>query len=261
MTAIYIAGGISGAHLNPAITIVLAIFRGFPARKVPGYIFVQILGAFVAALIAYGLYQPAIFAYAGSRTPTDATSQATTIVDAFITSLRKPYITWSTGFLNEFVATAFLVITVLALGDNTNAPPGAGMNALIVGFVVANICICFGFDTGAALNPSRDLGPRLALLALGFDVHDLFIDRAWWWIYGPWVACIVGALVGAFVYDVCIFTGGESPVNYSKPNVDRIVRRTKGKWEGVVEWKRASKERKGKKKAARNKEAALEEGF
>lgn len=217
MLGIYIAGGISGAHLNPAISIMLYIYRGFPLRKVPSYIFAQLLGAFIAGLLSYGLYRQNIAHYGGSDLSTGGT------MNDFITNLRFEYINAATGFFNEFVGTAFLAIAVLALGDDSNAPPGAGMNALIIGLVITVLSMAFGYNTGAAMNGTRDLGPRLALLCVGYG-GELFRDP--WWVYGPWVATIFGAIFGAGVYDVFIFVGGESPINYPK----RRMKRAGHKW-------------------------------
>jgi len=123
-----------------------------------------------------------------------------------VTSARYTYIDTATAFFNEFLGTACLVITVLALGDDQNAPPGAGMNAFVLGLVITVLSMAFARQTGAALNPSRDFGPRLALLALGYD-SDIFTNP--YWFYGPWAGTLCGAFTGGFLYDACIFTGGK----------------------------------------------------
>lgn len=208
MVGIYVSGGISGAHLNPSITFMLWFFRGFPKRKIPEYWLAQLLGAFVAAFVAYGLYLASINHYLAIHDYSTAAS--TNIANGFVTSQRYDYIGPATAFFNEFVATAMLAAAVLALGDDQNAPPGAGMNALIIGFLITLEILAFGFQTGAALNPSRDLGPRLALLALGYG-KELFTNP--YFFYGPIAGTMCGAFVGACLYDVAIFTGGESPIN------------------------------------------------
>jgi aquaglyceroporin related protein len=96
MVGIYIAGGISGAHLNPAISIMLYIYRGFPLRKVPGYVLAQLLGAFLAGLIAFGLFQNDIIAYGGADLGKSGT------MSAFITYPRYEWIDASTSFFTEF---------------------------------------------------------------------------------------------------------------------------------------------------------------
>ncbi|KAL5358592.1 aquaporin-like protein [Aspergillus floccosus] len=225
MMAIYISGGVSGAHLNPAVTVMLWFYRGFPNRKLPGYFLAQFGGAFFAALVAYGVYYHSIEYH---RT----TSLADTgIIDSFVTSQRAPWVTPAAAFVNEFVGTAILAITILALGDDQNAPPGAGMNALIVGLVITCLGLTFAYQTGGALNPSRDFGPRLALLVLGYG-SDLF--RNPYWLYGPWAAAISGAFTGAFLYDFMIFTGGESPVNYPVQRTKRAMKKSRRKWERAL---------------------------
>ncbi|KAM3071793.1 hypothetical protein ACMFMG_009651 [Clarireedia jacksonii] len=233
---IYIAGGISGGHLNPAISIMLCIFRGFPARKAFVYILAQILGAFFAGLIAYGIYQDAIASYdaAGGKL---ATGTAVNLAmggtgPSFYTqpaSFTRPV----AGFFNEFVATAILACAILALGDDSNAPPGAGMHALIVGFLVTVLTMAFGYNTGACLNPARDFGPRLATATVGYGGHVFTVAHAWW-IYGAWAATVSGALAGGFFYDVVIFVGAESPVNY--PPVRRRQARQKAKERTWKRW-------------------------
>ncbi|KAL1846738.1 hypothetical protein Plec18170_009028 [Paecilomyces lecythidis] len=220
MMAIYISGGISGAHLNPTITMMLWFYRGFPKRMMASYFTAQFLGAFIAALSVYGLYYASIHHYLNTNAPTD-------IVNSFVTGQRQEWIGPATAFFNEFVGTVCLTVTVLALGDDQNAPPGAGMNSLIIGFVVTCLSMTFAYQTGAAFNPSRDFGPRLALLALGYG-GDLF--RNPYWFYGPWAGSLTASFIGAFLYDFMIFTGGESPVNYPWERTQRAMRKSKPKW-------------------------------
>lgn len=226
MTGIYIAGGPSGAHLNPMVTIVLYIYRGFPKQQIGNYVAAQFVGAFAAGLVTYGVYQTQINAYIAAA---DGASTAVhDMANGFVTSLRSSSVTMTAGFFNEFVGTAILAIVVLALGDDTNTPPGAGMTALVLGFVITILVQAFGTNTGAALNPTRDFGPRMALWAVGFKREVLFGDA--WWIIGPWCACISGGFVGAALYDICIFTGGESPINYPRKRIWRAGHKSKKKW-------------------------------
>lgn len=224
MMAIYISGGVSGAHLNPSISSMLWFYRGFPKRKLPEYFAAQFIGAFVAALAVYGLYYQSINEYLSTSSSTSATAS---VMNSFVTNQRNPWITSATAFFNEFFGTILLSITVLALGDDQNAPPGAGMNALIVGLTVYTLSITFSYQTGAAFNPSRDFGPRLVLLAMGYG-SDLFLNP--YWFYGPWAGSFCGAFIGAFLYDFMIFTGGESPVNYPWERTQRAMKRKKMKW-------------------------------
>ncbi|GCB25426.1 uncharacterized membrane protein YFL054C [Aspergillus awamori] len=220
MMAIYVSGGVSGAHLNPTITIMLWFYRGFPKSKMPEYFAAQFLGAFIAALAAYGLYYHSIKHYL-------LTNSTTGIITSFVTSQRETWIGPGTAFFTEFLGTMVLTVVVLALGDDQNAPPGAGMNSLIVGLMVACNSMTFAYQTGAALNPSRDFGPRLALLALGYG-SSLFTNP--YWFYGPWAGSLAGSFLGGFLYDFMIFTGGESPVNYPWERTQRAMRKSRMKW-------------------------------
>ena len=183
----------------------------------------QILGAFLAGLIAFGLYQKDIIAFGG----TDLANSGT--LGAFITYPRYDWIDASTAFFTEFTGTAILSVAVLALGDDTNAPPGAGMNAFVLGLIITVLSMAFGYNTGAAMNPARDLGPRLACLVVGYGGG---IFRNGYWIYGPWVGTITGAIFGAFLYDAAIFVGGESPVNYPRRRIKRAGTKWKRRWAG-----------------------------
>lgn len=232
MMAIYISGGVSGAHLNPAVTIMLWFYRGFPKRMMPEYFAAQFIGAFCAGLVTYGVYNASIHEYL-------ITHSNTGIINSFVTSQRFTWIDPATAFFNEFLATVLLCITLLALGDDQNAPPGAGMNSLIVGFIITCLSMTFAYQTGAALNPSRDFGPRLALLALGYPGDDLFTNP--YWFYGPWAGSISGAMIGGLLYDFMIFTGGESPINYPLGRTQRAMQKSRRKWKGRYQRLRKSR--------------------
>ncbi|GAA5835411.1 hypothetical protein JCM9279_004533 [Rhodotorula babjevae] len=213
MIALYIAGGISGGHTNPAVTVTLAIFRGFPWKMVPRYIVAQVLGAFCGALIIYGNYRRAIREYDSFKLiqPTDYSNASAPL---FITAPSSGVSSTLEGFCQEILAGGILSIAVLALGDENNAPPGAGLGAIVLGFVVVAIGMSNGWISGYAINPARDLGPRLALWTLGYGIKLWHHDH-WWWLIGPILGPLVGSLAGALAYDLCIFTGPGSPVNFT----------------------------------------------
>ncbi|KIV86208.1 hypothetical protein PV11_01836 [Exophiala sideris] len=242
MIAIYIAGGISGAHLNPAISLVLYIYRGFPLSKMPTYILAQFVGACLAALVSFAIFRPGLLALHAEQQAAMLTQlpavvapssseliSMSTVLPNFITFPRTPWVDTPTAFLTELVGTAILVIAVLALGDDTNAPPGAGMMAFIVGLLIAVLGMAFGYNTGLAMNPVRDFGPRVAMLLLGFgDSQTLFADGYWFKV--AWLAPIVGAILGGLLYDGAIFVGGESPVNYPTRRIWRAARKWRERW-------------------------------
>lgn len=143
MLGIYVAGGISGGHLNPAISISLSVFRGFPARRCAEFILAQLLGALASGAIAYGIYHDSIL-HAASITQKPPGEVIST---GFYTA-PKEWIHPVAAFFNEFVGTSILICAILALGDHTNAPPGAGMQAFIIGLLVTALVLALGYNTG-----------------------------------------------------------------------------------------------------------------
>ncbi|RAQ51504.1 aquaporin [Aspergillus flavus] len=222
---IYIAGGISGGHLNPAISISLWIYRGFPGRRCIYYVIAQILGALTAGGLAYCIYRDSIF-HSGSNSGTGITMGATGL--GFYTE-PLAYVRNVTAFFNEFVAAAILICTIFAMGDDSNAPPGAGMHSFIIGLLIFVLAIGFGYNTGGCFNPARDLGPRLVALMAGYG-GSTFTERGGWWFWGAWLATISGALVGGAMYDIFIFIGGESPINYPRTRRQRSKLKKEAKW-------------------------------
>jgi aquaglyceroporin related protein len=237
MVAIYTTGGISGGHLNPAISITLSVFRGLPARRTLIYIAAQLLGAITAGGIAYAIYHDAILEVSATAKVPPSKSVA---AEALITA-PKQFVHPATAFFTEFIGSAILVGVIIALGDDNNAPPGAGMNAFIVGVLISIVILALGYNTGGyvssitrgihqlryfyfrCFNCARDFGPRLVALMAGWG-GQLFRETHAWWVWGPWCADISGALFGALVYDALIFTGGESPVNYPRRRRKRALR-------------------------------------
>ncbi|SPO26602.1 related to channel protein [Ustilago trichophora] len=212
-STIYLSGGRSGAHCNPAITLALAVFRGFPWIQVPIYWSAQLLGSILGAAITYGIYLPAINQYEGGSHVRTLSGEHGT--GRLFVTVPELVFTAASGFGTEVVATSILMAMVLAVGDETNAPPSDGLSALVLGFVVVMIGMSFGWPTSYAISPSRDLGPRLFLYMVGYG-KELWTHNSCWWIYGPQVGCFTGGPMGALLYDLAIFTGEESPINYTK---------------------------------------------
>ncbi|KAE8214568.1 hypothetical protein CF327_g2021 [Tilletia walkeri] len=208
--AIYVAGGISGAHLNPAVTLSLAIFRGFPWKKVPRYAVAQILGGMMGALLIYGLYSNPIRVVDPGQTEKTA-ALFTTFPAEF---LRQPSTRW-TAFYNEVLATAVLLIIIFAIGDAANTPPPDGTAPLTIMWAIVGIGATLGWQTAYCLNIARDLGPRIALAILGYPADLLWSFNAYYFLWTPILATLVGAVLGGFIYDTLIYTGGESPLNRS----------------------------------------------
>ncbi|KAI1459558.1 aquaporin-like protein [Annulohypoxylon moriforme] len=203
MFGIYLGGGVSGAHMNPAISICLVFFRGFPGRSCVAYVIAQFLASITAGALVWGIYKDSIY-YA------DPTMIATS--RAFFSTPEK-WIPLGTAFLNQIVGGAAMMIAVFALGNNrTNNSMEAGSQALALGLLLTTLRFALGFNVGSALNPASDFGPRLVLWAVGYPGSDAFGNS--WWIIGPWIATLVGSIIGCTIYDGLVFVGTESPINY-----------------------------------------------
>ncbi|PWN44279.1 aquaporin, partial [Ceraceosorus guamensis] len=201
-----LAGGISGGHINPALTLALAVWRRFPWRKVPVYICAQMAGALVGSLMIYGLYVVPIRIVDPMQTETTA-ALFTTYPAEFL----RTQSTRITTFYNEVFATAVLAAVVFALGDSNNTPPPEGMAPLILMWLIMAIGATLGWQSAYCVNPARDWGPRMMLSMVGYQ--GLWSFNAGYFAWTPLLATVVGAQVGAFLYDALIYTGGDSPLN------------------------------------------------
>jgi glycerol uptake facilitator protein len=194
MLGIYVAGAISGAHINPAVTLALAVRGKLAWNKVLAYWLAQVLGAFVAAAILYFVYQGAIVHAAAGKNVADA------VGGVFYTS-PKAFVGGFGAFMDEFVGTALLVGLIFAIVDGRNQPVQGNLNPLIIGFLIVAIGASFGLNTGYAINPARDFGPRL-WMAIVSGGESFAVNNYYFWI--PIVAPLAGGVVGAFIYDFTI---------------------------------------------------------
>jgi aquaglyceroporin related protein len=207
MMGIYTCGGISGAHLNPAVTFTLAIFRKFPKNKVIGYWIAQGCGAYLACAVLYANYLQAFNDFdGGNRVVIGGNATA-----GIFSTYPAPFMTVEGAFFEQFLVTAILVFGIFAINDLANTGAGT-LGPLMVGFLVIGIGMAFGWQTGYAINPARDLAPRLfAYLVYGSEVFwagsHYFYNYSWI----PVVAPMLGAPIGAFLYDLFMYTG-EGPL-------------------------------------------------
>jgi glycerol uptake facilitator protein len=203
---VYVAGGVSGAHLNPAVTFAQALRRGFPWKKVPIYVFAQVAGAFVAAAVVYFNYRFAIGSFEGVEHITRGSSESVGTYSIFATFPAKYFTSWFGPFMDQVIGTALLVACIFAVIDEYNGPAKANMAPFIIGLIVVAIGISFGVNAGYAINPARDLGPRLFAWAQGWGKiafpGDYGNVNTYFWI--PIVGPLVGGAIGAFVYDFLI---------------------------------------------------------
>jgi glycerol uptake facilitator protein len=199
--AVYAVGRISGAHLNPAVTIGLASIGSFPWADVPGYIVAQMAGAFAGAVCVWMTYLP----------HWSATADKDAKLAVFCTgpAIRQP----GANLVTEIVGTAVLLFGILAIAANaqTLTRPGdvdlsvvfsRGLQPLLVGILVLGIGLSLGGPTGYAINPARDLGPRLAHAVLPIPARR---DADWSYAWVPVVGPVIGGVVGAVLYSLVGF--------------------------------------------------------
>lgn len=189
MMGIYTAGKITGAHLNPAVTLAVAIFRGFAWSKVLPYCVAQVAGAFAGAALVFLNYRPAFEKF-------DPMLEKSAGV--FATFPAFPSLP-AAGFIDQVIGTALLLFLIFAITDERNQVPGANLAPVLVGLVVVVIGMSFGALHGYAINPARDFGPRLLTVVAGFKNNGLTDGSGVFWI--PIVGPLLGGIIGAAAYD------------------------------------------------------------
>lgn len=194
---VYVAGRISGAHLNPAVTVALAVFKGFSWRKVLPYSLAQTAGAFVAALLVRWNYTEVLHAV-----DPGLTIKTQGVFSTLPGNGTLPVSEWG-ALRDQIIGTAILLFLILAVTDVANTPPGANLGPIVVGLIVVGIGMAWGTDAGYAINPARDFGPRLASYLTGYE--GAFRDQTgypYFWI--PIVGPLVGGVLGAGLYQVLV---------------------------------------------------------
>ena len=206
--AIYCTAGVSGAHINPAVTIALAMFHGFDKAKVVPYIISQLLGAFCSAALVYSLYSNLFTDYEIAHNFVRSSQDALSTAGIFSTYPHAS-LSFFGAFAVEFVITAVLMFAILALGDENNGASRGAMNPLLIGILIAVIGGSLGPLTGFAMNPARDFGPKLFAYFAGWD-FALTGARDIPYFIVPILAPIAGACFGGWLYPRVI--GAHLPV-------------------------------------------------
>jgi len=195
----YVSAGVTGAHLNPAVTLALAARRDFPWNKVLPYATAQVAGAFVASAVVYVTYHEALTAFDGGIRQVIG-PQGTAGIWA---TYPQPFLsTFPGGFIDQIVGTALLVAVIFGITDSRNSPTPAGLAPVVVGLLVVLIGATFGFNAGYAINPARDFAPRLFTFVAGWGGDVFTAANNWWWV--PIVAPCIGGVAGGWVYDLLI---------------------------------------------------------
>jgi len=191
---VYACGGISGGHINPAVTLAMAIIGRLEWIKVPFYFIGQYLGAFCASVLIYAIYYKGLL--------TNGELLYSKIGGIWAT---KPYSFTSTemAFGDQIFGTFLLLVCVMALTDAKNMAPHKGLIPILVGFVVFGVGLSFGTNAGFAINPARDFGPRLfEAIILGSETFTNGAYYFWIPIVGPHIGAILGALVYIFLIEI-----------------------------------------------------------
>lgn len=209
--AVWVAGGVSGAHINPAVTLAFAVRRKFAWRKVLPYWVAQLVGAFVGAALVFLVYFNAIDAFnIANKTPRSSGSALATY--SIFATFPAKYFGGGYGgpLIDQVVGTAFLLIFVVAVIDIRNAAVQSNLAPLAIGLAVAAIGMSYGANAGYAINPARDFGPRLFAYLAGWGKVALpgsynvsgytFSDYFWIPIVGP----LIGGVIGVLLYDLFI---------------------------------------------------------
>jgi glycerol uptake facilitator protein len=205
--AVYVSGKVSGGHINPAVTLAAALRRDFPWRRVLPYWGAQLAGAFAGAALVYLDYFEAFRAFEvkhsierGALVNGNLAGPAAGGAGVFATY--PAFGNLPLNLFSEFIGTLVLIVGVFALTDPRNLPPGANMTPLLVGVVVWAVGLSLGGLTGYAINPARDLGPRLASALFGWGRAVFQSHGGYFWV--PIIAPLAGGVAGALLYDHAI---------------------------------------------------------
>ncbi|XP_017674566.1 PREDICTED: aquaporin-7-like isoform X2 [Lepidothrix coronata] len=195
---IHASGGVSGGHLNAAITIMEYILGNLSWKKLIAYLTGQFLGSFTAAATVFGLYYDALYDYTkGNFTVTGPIATA-----PIFATYPAPNVSLLGAFFTEFTATVMLVLGVQVIHDEKNNAALKGTQPLVTGILVLGIGLGMGMNTGYAINPSRDLPPRIFTAIAGWGTEVFTAGRNWWWV--PVTAPVLGSLAGVLMYKLFI---------------------------------------------------------
>ncbi|KAM4045245.1 aquaporin-3-like [Anomaloglossus baeobatrachus] len=194
----YVCAGVSGAHLNPAVSFSMFLLKKMSWELMLVYFLAQFLGAFVGASLVYALYFDALHVYSAGNW-TVYGPQATAGIFA---SYPSEHLSVVNGFSDQMIATAALMICLLAIIDEKNNAAPRGLQPFVIGLIVLLVGLSMGFNCGYPINPARDLAPRLFTAFAGWGPEVFRAGGGWWWV--PVVGPMIGGVIGTFLYDLLI---------------------------------------------------------
>ncbi|XP_013982375.1 aquaporin-9 [Salmo salar] len=213
MMAVYVAGGVSGAHVNPAVSLAMVVLGKLPIKKFPVYVAAQFLGAFAGSCAVYGLYYDALMEHTGGVMQVTGVNATANIWASY----PAKHISVLGGFVDQVIGTAALILCILAIIDGKNIGAPKGMEPLCIGLIIMAIGVSMGLNCGYPINPARDLGPRLFTAVAGWGMEVFRAGGCWWWI--PVAGPMVGGVVGAGVYFLFIELHHAEPEKQGENNV------------------------------------------
>ncbi|XP_074494350.1 aquaporin-3-like [Sebastes fasciatus] len=219
MLGILVCGQVSGGHLNPAVTFAMCLLGREPWKKFPMYFLFQTIGGFFGAAIIFGMYYDALWDLPGCFNVTGVNNTA-----KIFATYPGPHLTIVNGFFDQIIGTAALIVCILAIVDPYNNPIPQGLEAFTVGFVVLVIGLSMGFNSGYAVNPARDLGPRLFTAVAGWG-SEVFTVRNGWFLV-PLFAPFLGTIIGVVIYQLMVGFHVEGEVRDQKSAEEENVRLT-----------------------------------
>lgn len=201
---IYVAGGVSGGHINPAATLAFAISKGFPWKKVVPYWIAQTAGGFVGAALLYLLYHQAIDAWNLVNHVVSRSSEGGTTTGWIFMTFPAPYFHGSLvgPLIAEIVGTFFLILFIFAIIDSNNMAVQSNLGPFMIGAAVMVIGISLGAATGYPINPAREFGPRVFGWLAGWGSNAFPGPGGYFWV--PIVGPLIGAALAAFAYKYAI---------------------------------------------------------
>ncbi|XP_026205059.1 aquaporin-7 isoform X1 [Anabas testudineus] len=195
---VHVGGKVSGAHMNAAVSFTMCTYGRLAWKMLPVYVFAQLLGSFLAAGTIYAVYYEAIHDYCGGNLTVTGVKATAGIFATY----PAPYLSLLAGFFDQVCGTAMLLLCLMALSDQRNKPAAAGSEPLAVGLLVLLIGISLGSNSGYAINPTRDIAPRVFTAIAGWGADVFRSGNGWWWV--PLVAPPIGGVLGAGIYKVFV---------------------------------------------------------